>query len=144
MCLDNKGQFSAEFILISLIVIIIIGGFVSLIGSTMDKTQTANNGGARILGEKIAETINTVYINGNGYSADLDLRTMNNVLSSNSVPFSFTATISNSSGTEIVTVSTGSSTSTINLIPKQISGTITMTNNNVYKVKNVNGSILII
>ncbi len=65
---DDKGKFSAEFILISLVALIIMGGFISLIGSTMEKSHTGDNGGARILGEKIAETINTAYINGDGYS----------------------------------------------------------------------------
>ena len=77
MNFDNKGQASAEFIFVTLIVILIIGGMVSLIGGTQDQTQSANVGAARIMGEKIAATVNTVYINGNGYSIDLDLRTLN-------------------------------------------------------------------
>jgi hypothetical protein len=138
MNLDDKGQFSAEFILISLIVLIILGGLISLVGSTMDKTQTADNGGARILGEKIAETINTAYVGGNGYSIDLDLRTMNQELSSAGSPFSFSATITKTGDVYVVAVSNSSS---VNLIPKKFSGNTTMTNKNVYKIKNVNGTI---
>ena len=140
---DDKGQFSAEFILISLVALIIMGGFISLIGSTMDKTQTADNGGARIMGEKIAETINTAYVNGNGYTIDMDLRTMNTELSSTSMPFSFTATISNSTGLGVVTVVNGAASSSVNLIPKKFSGNLTLNNNNLYHVKNVNGTIQI-
>lgn len=140
---DDKGQFSAEFILISLVALIIMGGFISLIGSTMDKTQTADNGGARIMGEKIAETINTAYVNGNGYTIDMDLRTMNTELSSTSQPFSFTATISNSTGLGVVTVVNGAASSSVNLIPKKFNGTSSLNNNNLYHVKNVNGTIQI-
>ena len=68
---------------------------VSLIGGTQDQTQSANVGAARIMGEKIAATVNTVYINGNGYSIDLDLRTLNSAMSTGSKPFTYTATINN-------------------------------------------------
>lgn len=143
MFTDDKGQFSAEFILISLIVLIIIGGLVSLIGSTMDKTQTADNGGARIMGEKIAETINTAYVSGDGYSIDLDLRTMNQELSSTGNPFSFSATITNTGTGYVVAVTNSGASSSVNLIPKKFNGTNTLTNNNLYHVKNVNGTIQI-
>ncbi len=140
---DDRGQFSAEFILISLIVLIILGGLISLVGSTMDKTQTADNGGARIMGEKIAETINTAYVSGNGYSIDLDLRTMNQELSSSGNPFSFSATITNTGTGYAVLVSNAGSSSSVSLIPKRFNGTATMNNNNLYHVKNVNGTIQI-
>jgi len=143
MFTDDKGQFSAEFILISLIVLIILGGLISLIGSTMDKTQTADNGGARIMGEKIAETINTAYVGGDGYSIDMDLRTMNQELSSTGSPFSFTATITNTSTGYVVAVTNSGVSSSVNLIPKKFNGTATLTNNNLYHVKNVNGTIQI-
>jgi len=68
---DNRGFASAEFIFITLIALIIMAGMITLISSEMDKTQTGDLGQARILGEKIATTINTVYANGNGYSIDL-------------------------------------------------------------------------
>jgi hypothetical protein len=140
---DNKGQVSAEFIFITLIVIIVIGGFVSLIGSNQDKTLTGNIGGATVLGEKIAETVNTVYINGNGYSIDLDLRTLNQTLSSSNTTFIFNATITNTTGVGVVTVNTGGSTANVNLIPTKFSGNQTFTNNKVYHITNVNGTIQI-
>lgn len=143
MFTDDKGQFSAEFILISLIVLIIIGGLVSLVGSTMDKTQTADNGGARIMAEKIAETINTAYVSGSGYSMNLDLRTMNQELSSTGSPFNFTATITNTPSGYVVAVTNAGVTSNVNVIPKKFNGTNTMTNNNMYNVQNVNGTIQI-
>jgi uncharacterized protein (UPF0333 family) len=140
---DNKGQASAEFIFITLIVIVIIGGLVNVIGSNQDKTQIGDLGGANALGQKIAETINTVYINGNGYTIMMDLKTLNQAMSSTGNPFSLTAVISNSSGTEIVSVTTGGSTANVNLIPTKINGTLTLNNNNVYQVKNVNGTVQI-
>ncbi|UTB32829.1 MAG: hypothetical protein NKF70_00665 [Methanobacterium sp. ERen5] len=144
MNLDDKGQFSAEFILISLIVLIILGGLISLVGSTMDKTQTADNGGARIMGEKIAETINTAYVGGNGYSIDLDLRTMNQELSSTGSPFSFSANITKTGDVYVVAVTNAGVSSSVSVIPKKFNGTTTNLNNkNVYHVKNVNGTIQI-
>lgn len=143
MNFDNKGQASVEFIFITLIVIVIIGGLVSLIGSTTSQSQTGNVGGSRILGEKIAETINTVYINGNGYSIDLDLTTMNQALSTTSNPFAFTANIKNTTNGNFVTVSTGGTSVDVKLIPKNINGIMNLNNNNVYHVTNVNGTIQI-
>ena len=140
---DNKGQASAEFIFVTLIVIVIIGGLVNVIGSNQDKTQIGDLGGANALGQKIAETINTVYINGNGYTIMLDLKTLNQAMSSTGNPFSLTAVISNSTGTGIVSVTTGGSTANVNLIPTKINGTLTLNNNNVYQVKNVNGTVQI-
>ena len=140
---DDKGQASAEFILITIIVIIVIGGLLSVISSNQDKTLTGDVGGARVMGEKIAETVNTVYINGNGYSIDLDLRTLNQTLSSTNAPFTMTATISNSGGPGIVTVSTAGNNVIVNLIPKRFNGTLTLNNHNLYHIRNVNGTIQI-
>ena len=77
MFLDNKGQASAEFIFITLIAVIVIGSLVSVIGSNQAKTQAGDVGAANIMGQKIAETVNTAYINGNGYSLTLNLSTLN-------------------------------------------------------------------
>ena len=140
---DDKGQASAEFILITIIVIILIGGLLSVISSNQDKTLTGDVGGARVMGEKIAETVNTVYINGNGYSIDLDLRTLNQTLSSAGAPFTMTAIISNSGGPGVVTVSTAGNNVNVNLIPKRFNGTLTLNNHSLYHVRNVNGTIQI-
>ncbi len=140
---DNKGQASAEFIFVTLIVIIIIGGLVSTIGSTQNKTQTGDLGGARVMGEKIAETVNTVYINGNGYAIDMNLTTLNQSMTSTAYPFGFTASISNSSGRGVVTVTSGGSSVGVNLIPMKFNGTSNLDNNNLYHVKNINGTIQI-
>jgi hypothetical protein len=141
---DDKGQASAEFILITIIVIIVIGGLLNVISSNQDKTLTGDVGGARVMGEKIAETVNTVYINGNGYSIDLDLRTLNQTLSSTMAPFTMNATISNTGGIGVVSVATAGNNVNVNLIPKKFTGVTTLNNHNLYHIKNVgNGTIQI-
>ena len=143
MFLDNKGQASAEFIFITLIAVIVIGSLVSVIGSNQGKTQVGDVGGATIMGQKIAETINTAYINGNGYSLTLNLSTLNSTMNSTAYPFSFTAVISNSTGSGVVTVTTGVNNIAINLIPTKFSGTANLVNNGIYTVTNNNGTIQI-
>ena len=142
---DSKGQASAEFIFITLIAVIVIGSLVSVIGSNQDKTQIGDVGGATIMGQKIAETVNTAYINGNGYSLTLNLSTLNSTMNSTAYPFSFKAVISNSTGSGVVTVTTGASNIAINLIPTKFSGTKynNLTSNGVYTVTNLNGTIQI-
>ena len=139
---DDKGQASAEFIFITFIVIVLVGGLVSMVGSNQVKTQAGDVGGARVMGEKIAETINTVYINGNGYSITMNLTTLNQGMTSTAYPFTFTATISNSTGKGIVTINT-SPNAIVNLIPTKINGTSSLNNSGVYKVTNVNGTVQI-
>lgn len=140
MFLDDKGQASAEILLVSLIAVIIIGGFASTISSSQDKTQTGNIGGARALGEKIASTVDTVYVNGNGYTIDLDLRSLNQALSTPTAPYSFTATLSNATG---LVVTTGSTSVNLNVIPRKFNGTTTLNNNGYYHITNVNNTIQI-
>ena len=139
---DNKGQASAEFIFITLIAMIVIGSIVGVIGSNQAKTQTGDVGSATIMGQKIAETINTVYINGPGYSITMNLSTLNQGMNSTAYPFSFTAIVSNSTGAGIVTINTNPNVN-VNLIPSKINGTSTLNNNGVYIVKNVNGTVQI-
>jgi hypothetical protein len=100
------------------------------------------------MGQKIAETVNTAYINGPGYSLTLNLSTLNSTMNSTANPFAFTAVISNSSnstGSGVVTVTTGVSTVAINLIPTNFTGTLNLNNTQVYTVTNVgNGTIQIV
>ncbi len=140
---DEKGFATAEFVFVSLIVLIIMGGMISLIGSTQNKAQAGQLSAASILGQKIAETVNTVYINGNGYSITLDPTTINKEVSSTGNPFNFTATITNASGTSFLTYSTGSNSANITLIPTKFSGLSTITNTRTYQITNVNGTIQI-
>lgn len=75
---DDSGQASVELIFVTLIFLIIAGSLFQLVGSEMDKTDTGNLGQARMIGEKIAGTINMVYTNGPGYSANLILPNFSN------------------------------------------------------------------
>ncbi len=143
MFLDNKGQASAEFIFITLIAVIVIGSLVSVIGSNQAKTQVGDLGAATVMGQKIAETVNTAYINGNGYSLTLNLSTLNSQMNSSYYPFGFTAVISNTNGTGVVTVTTGGSSVNANLIPSQFNGTLNLNNNHTYTVTNMGGTIQI-
>jgi uncharacterized protein (UPF0333 family) len=71
MFLDENGQASVEFLFITLVVLILIGSFTSIIANEQNQTSTGNLAQARITGEMAAETINTVYTNGIGYSVNL-------------------------------------------------------------------------
>lgn len=126
--LDNRGIATVDLLFATLIFLIIVVGFVNLISSEMDKTQAGELGKARMLGERIAEAINTVYINGRGYSVNLTLPS----------DFNFTAYV-NSAG--YVTVTYKGNNTTINLISKSNLTNVTMTTGQRYQVKNNNGTI---
>jgi hypothetical protein len=128
--LDNRGFASAEFIFIALIVLVVIGGLTALVSSSQEKTQTGSLGEARILGEKIAETVNTAYVHGDGYSVNLTL------------PVSPNITASVNSPPHYVTVFYGGQSISIKLIPQNVP-TINLSSNHVYTVTNTNGSITI-
>ena len=125
---DEKGIASAELMFVTLIFIIVAGSFISLVNSEMDNTQTGDLGKVRIVGEKIATTINTVYKNGAGYSINLDLR--DDVI--------YTAIIN---GTGYVTMNFNGQNIPIKLIPKDNLQNITMNSGDRYNVYNDNGTI---
>lgn len=125
---DEKGIASAELIFVTLIFIIIAGSFISLINNGMNKTETGDLGKVRIVGEKIATTINTVYKNGAGYSINLDLRD----------DVTYTAVV-NSTG--YVTMQYNGQSIPIKLIAKDYIEEITMNAGDRYKVYNDNGTI---
>ena len=72
----------------------------------------------------------------------MNLSTLNQGMNSTAYPFAFSATISNSTGTGIVTINTSPNVN-VNLIPTKINGTSNLSNNGVYTVKNVNGTVQI-
>ena len=128
--LDNRGFASAELIFITLIVLIVIGGLAALVSSSQDKTQTGSLGEARILGEKIAETVNTAYVHGDGYSVNLTL------------PVSPDITASVNSPPHYITVLHGVQNISIKLIPQNVQAA-TLSSNHIYTVTNTNGTIKI-
>jgi len=125
---DNKGIATADLLFATLIFLIIAVGFVNMISSEMTKTNTSELGKARMLGERIAETINTVYINGNGYAINITLPT----------DYAFTARVDNTTRTLIITYN--GKTTNMTLIPTSISN-VNMTTGQRYIIKNQNGTI---
>ncbi|WP_321421486.1 hypothetical protein [uncultured Methanobacterium sp.] len=135
---DDRGLASAELLFVTLIALVIIAGTLSIINNQMGIASSGDLGQARVLGEKLAETINTVYVNGNGYSILFNIP-----VTSSSYPY-VTANVTNSSGTGNVIMFLGSTSSTkkitIKIVPQKIQNA-TMTNNHTYAIKNNNGTI---
>ena len=131
MHLDEKGQASIELILVTVVFLVIAGSLIQLASSEMDKSNTGNLGQARMIGETVAETINTVYINGNGYSVNLTLP--NNIV--------FTASVVNGTGNSTLYINYSSQIIPIKLIPNNIQNK-NMSNGQSYIVKNNNGTII--
>lgn len=136
MNLDDKGFASAEFIFVTLIVLVLIGGLVTLVSNETHQAQTGDIGKARIAGEEIAEAINTAYINGNGYSVDINFPS----------DFSFTANITSISSEWYVVVFPGiqpGSNVTIKVIAKNFKSNYTINSNQRYRIINNNSQIVI-
>ena len=130
--LDNFGQISAELILVTLIFLVIAVGLIQLVNSEMGQTSTGNQGQIRMMGEQVAETINTVYINGPGYSANLTLPNL---------PNSTTAYTVNVNTNGSLNVIYNSNNIYIKLIPTNIQSKTMKNNGTTYIVKNNNGTI---
>lgn len=125
MYLDENGQASVEFLFVTLVVLIILVGFVGLITNEQSQTSTGNLAQARMTGELAAETINTVYINGAGYSANL------------TVPSNMNIIINNPSG--YVTVNMAGQSVSSKLIPINVQSK-TLNNGTTYMVSNAVGN----
>ena len=129
MSLDSKGQASAELILATVVFMVIALSLFQLASSEMDKTDSGNLGQVRMIGESVAETINTVYINGPGYSANLTLP---------SSPSNYTVNV-NSNGN--VSMLYHNNNITIKLVPTSIQSFSMKNNGTSYQVVNNNGTI---
>ncbi|OEC84877.1 MULTISPECIES: hypothetical protein [Methanobacterium] len=129
MLLDKNGQASAELIFVTVIFLVIAAGMIQLTGSEMNKADTGSIAQVRMIGESVAETINTVYINGNGYSINL---TMPNKT------FDYTAYVS---GAGNISMEYNNQNITIKLIPVNSTEPVTISPGQSYIVKNVNGTI---
>jgi len=131
--LDRNGQISAELILVTLIFLIIAVSLIQLVSSEMAKTDTGNLAQARMMGEQVAETINTVYINGPGYSANLTIPKFPNSTAS------YTVNVNNNGSLNVVY---NSNNIYIKLIPTSIQSKTMKNNGTTYIVKNNNGTII--
>lgn len=126
---DSRGQISADLIFVTLVAIVIMAGFVSFISNESNQNQNGNLGQARMQGEKIAEALNTAYINGNGYSIYLDTPEESD--------FKFNADINN---TGYVTVFCEGQNVSIKLVSRNVTN-FTMVNNKRYQIQNVEGTV---
>jgi len=128
--MDQKGIATADLLFATLIAIVIMGSLVSSINNEMNKSQSGDLGTIRVIGEKVAQTVNVVYTNGNGYNMNLTLTNVTN--SSN-----YTISVNNSG----VAVNYNGKTININTIPKTNVTSANLTQGKRYLVKNVNGTI---
>ncbi|MEN4005836.1 MAG: hypothetical protein PQ964_00500 [Methanobacteriaceae archaeon] len=97
----------------------------------MNKTQTGELGHVRMIGERTARAINTVHLNGNGYSINLTMP---------DTPI-FNASVTTTGNVSSVIMKHGSNNITIRLIPRNVRS-IVMSNGGRYRVRN-NGTIII-
>jgi len=130
--MDSKGQISVDLLFATLVAMIIIGSFVALITGGTEKTQTAEFGRARMIGERIAEAINTVYINGRGYTINLTMPATSDL--------DMTAVVTS---TGYVNVAYQGRTTSIRLIPRTNITSATLRSGNIYNIRNNNGTITI-
>ena len=130
--MDSKGQISVDLLFATLIAIIIMGSFVALITGGTEKTETAEFGRARMVGERIAEAINIVYVNGKGYSVNLTMPATTDL--------DMTADVTSNG---YVNVDYQGRTTSIRLVPRQNISSSTLSSGNMYTIKNNNGTISI-
>jgi len=126
--MDERGVLSADLLFATLIVVLVIAGMVSLVDSELSKTQTGELGKARMVGERVAEAVNTVYINGPGYEVNLTLP-------------NGTYTINVMNGT--IKVYYGGYAVSLNLVPKSGVVPANLSAGSSYNLKNENGTIKI-
>ncbi|MDI9624431.1 MAG: hypothetical protein QFX38_06055 [Methanothermobacter sp.] len=126
--MDERGVLSADLLFATLMVIIIIASMVSLVDSELSKTQTGEFGKARMVGERVAEAVNTVYINGPGYEVNLTLP-------------NGTYTINVTNGT--IKIYHGSYVVSLNIVPKTDIIPANLSAGSSYNLKNDNGTIKI-
>jgi len=127
---DNRGIASAELMFVTLMFLIIAGSLINLTSSAMNRTETGTLGEVRMIGERIARTVNTVHLNGNGYSINLTMPDNIN----------YSAVVNSTNNTASVKMQYGANNITIRLIPTNVQSVI-MNNGQRYKVYNDNGTI---
>ncbi|BDZ68436.1 hypothetical protein GCM10025860_18840 [Methanobacterium ferruginis] len=131
MNLDNKGIASAELLFVTLIALVIIAAMLNLVGNEMNQEQIGNLAESRITGETIAEAINTVYINGDGYSITIHM----------DPDPSFTAIVLSDGNFSNLTIFSSGKNVTIDLIPPSFNDTYNLTSGKSYIITNTDGNI---
>lgn len=128
MLKDNQGVATVDLLFATLIAMIIIGSLISIIGGETDRAATSELGRARMVGERVATTINTVYTNGRGYSANI------------TIPSDMDIKVDVTTN-GWVKVNYASSTIDIRLVPKTNINSVTMSTGEKYTAFNDNGTI---
>lgn len=134
MKLDDRGIATAELLFVTLIALVIIGAMLSLVSNEVNQQQIGSLGESRITGESIAEAINTVYNNGNGYSVTIRL---------DPDPV-FTAVIISAGNSSNLTIFNSGKNVSIPLIPKRFNSSYNLSSGNNYQIINTDGNISII
>lgn len=125
--MDQKGIATADLLFATLIAVVIFASLLSTIGNEVAMTQTGDLGQARMIGERLASSISTVFINGNGYTMNITLP--------NEINYNLNV---NNSG--LFVIFNGKQVK-INLIPKANISSVNMTQGQKYLIKNNNGTI---
>jgi len=134
MKLDDKGFATAELLFVTLIALVIIGAMLSLVNNEINQQQIGSLGESRITGETIAEAINTVYNNGDGYSVTIHL----------DPDPAFTAVIGSAGNSSSLTIFNSGKNVSIPLIPKRFNSSYNLSSGNSYQIINIDGNINII
>ena len=72
--MDSRGIMTIDLIFASLLILIIIGGILSVVSERMDAVSSTDKlGNARMITENVAESINKVYSGGNGHTVTISL-----------------------------------------------------------------------
>ena len=134
--LDDRGQGSIEALFVVLVIFVITGIFIGSINSVSEKTVTGSLGEARMQGEKIAEAVNSVYQHGSGYSINITIPPNPNITAHVNSPANY------------ITVVYQGQSMLIKVIPKNlttfdITSDPSGTNNIIYTIYNINGTVYI-
>lgn len=131
MKLDDRGMATAELIFVTFIALVVIGAMLSMVNDEMNQNQVGNLAEARMAGENIASALNTVYINGNGYSVTIRLDP--------DPPYKAVIT-----GANNITIFAEGGNVTIPIIARGFNSTYNLTSGKNYQISKNNGLIGIV
>ncbi|BAW31249.1 MAG TPA: hypothetical protein PLO64_01730 [Methanothermobacter sp.] len=132
--MDQRGVLSTDFLLATLILLIIISGIIGFISTGIDSAKSTEFAKAKMVGENVARSINMVYEQGPGDELNITLPG----------DFNYEIKIMNLNGKAAVVVKYNNRESISYLIPKANNiDTITMKPNETYNICNEDGNIKI-
>ncbi len=132
--MDDGGVLFTDFILATLISLIIISALLGFANTSIDTAKSTEFSKAKMVGETVARSINMVYIQGPGDELNITLPG----------DFNYNITIGNINGKAAVVVNYNNGKSISYLIPdaNKISSS-TMQPNETYNIRNENGIIIV-